>query len=47
MGEFGEFDGNGKELLFSVDNKGVDVNFEMGVERNEKGLENFEMGVEK
>ena len=34
MGEFGEFDGNGKEILFSVDNKGDDESFGMGVKRN-------------
>ena len=33
--------------VFSVDNKGVDENIEMGVDRHERGLENFEMGVER
>ena len=32
--------------VFSVDNRGVDENFEMGVVRHERGLEDFEMGVE-
>ena len=32
--------------VFSVDNRRVDENFEMGVVRHERGLEDFDMGVE-
>ena len=33
--------------VFSLGNRRVDENFEMGVDRHERGLENFEMGVER